>query len=228
VSSTFAPSHSYDSASDYPVSVHVEPEMEHRGRVSTFFRIFLVIPHLILVGGPLAVGLSWGAGKEQGQGFEWSGSGGIYGAIVFCLSIVAWLVLLFTRQHPDALYRLAAHFLRWRVRVNAYLMLLTDDYPPFGDGAYPAQLELVPPTRERDFTAILFRMIFVLPQLVALWVLGIMWGITTVVAWFTIVFTGSYPEGLYRFGVGALRWSTRVEAYILLLTDEYPPFAIGR
>lgn len=228
MSSTFAPSHPYDAASVYPVSVHVVPQTEHRSRVSTFFRILLAIPHLILVGGPLAVGLSWGLGKEQGQGFEWSGSGGIYGLLVFCASIVAWFALLFTMHHPGTLYRLAAHFLRWRVRANAYLMLLTDEYPPFGDGAYPAELELVPPTRERDFTAVLFRMIFVLPQLVALWVLGIMWGITTVVAWFTIVFTGSYPDGLFRFGVGALRWSTRVEAYVLLLTDEYPPFAIGR
>jgi len=52
------------------------------------------------------------------------------------------------------------------------------------------------------------------------------WGFTTVIAWFSILFTGSYPEGLYDFGVGALRWRIRVEAYFLLMVDEYPPFSL--
>ena len=45
------------------------------------------------------------------------------------------------------------------------------------------------------------------------------------VAWLAILFTGHYPEGLYQFGVGVLRWFIRVEAYLLLLVDEYPPFS---
>jgi uncharacterized protein DUF4389 len=40
------------------------------------------------------------------------------------------------------------------------------------------------------------------------------------------VFTGTYPQGLYEFGVGALRWRLRVEAYLLLMVDEYPPFSL--
>jgi len=47
-----------------------------------------------------------------------------------------------------------------------------------------------------------------------------------VIAWFAIVFTGSYPEGLYRFGVGVMRWSIRYETYLLLMRDEYPPFTL--
>jgi hypothetical protein len=39
--------------------------------------------------------------------------------------------------------------------------------------------------------------------------------------------TGSYPEELYRFGVGVLRWNIRVEAYLLLLHDDYPPFTLA-
>ncbi len=38
--------------------------------------------------------------------------------------------------------------------------------------------------------------------------------------------TGRYPDGLYQFGVGSLRWTTRVNAYALLLVDEYPPFSL--
>lgn len=48
----------------------------------------------------------------------------------------------------------------------------------------------------------------------------------TIIAWFAILFTGRYPRALYEFGTGALRWTTRVEAYLLLLTDDYPPFSL--
>ena len=43
-------------------------------------------------------------------------------------------------------------------------------------------------------------------------------------AWFAIIFTGHYPEGLYRFVAGWVRYSTRMFAFYLLLTDEYPAF----
>ncbi len=47
---------------------------------------------------------------------------------------------------------------------------------------------------------------------------------TTVIAWFAILFTGKYPRGLFDFAVGYYRWSARVNAYLLLMTDIYPPF----
>jgi len=42
---------------------------------------------------------------------------------------------------------------------------------------------------------------------------------------FLILFTGDYPHGLYDFGAAVLGWLIRVEAYVLLMVDEYPPFA---
>ena len=59
-----------------------------------------------------------------------------------------------------------------------------------------------------------------------LFFLGIAWGFTSLIAWFAILFTGAYPEGLYKFGVGVMRWSVRVESYSLLMRDEYPPFSM--
>ena len=50
--------------------------------------------------------------------------------------------------------------------------------------------------------------------------LTIAWWLTAIVAWFAILFTGRYPQGLYQFGVGVLRWFIRVESYLLLLVDE--------
>ncbi len=57
-----------------------------------------------------------------------------------------------------------------------------------------------------------------------LFFLGIAWLVTVILAWFAILFAGRYPAGLYTFGTGYVRWSLRVQAYMLLLRDEYPPF----
>jgi hypothetical protein len=87
-------------------------------------------------------------------------------------------------------------------------------------------LVLSAPTRSRDRLTVAFRPILALPHFILLWFLGIAWGVTTLIAWVSILITGSYPSALYQFAVGVLRWSTRVEAYVLLLRDEYPPFSL--
>jgi len=52
------------------------------------------------------------------------------------------------------------------------------------------------------------------------------WFVTTVIAWFAILITGKYPAALYPFGIGVLRRAARLEAYMLLLVDEFPPFTL--
>ena len=117
--------------------------------------------------------------------------------------------------------------MRWRVRAIAYAALLRDEYPPFGEDSYPVTLEMDRPEAPRDRLTVAFRLILSTPHLVIIWALGVAWAFTTVVAWFAIVFTGRYPAGFYGFAVGVLRWTTRVEAYLLLLHDEYPPFSLA-
>src|SRR5918995_6714561 len=112
--------------------------------------------------------------------------------------------------------------MRWRVRALAYLMLLEDAYPPFGDEAYPASIEIVDPAGPRDRLTVALRIILAIPHFIILFFVMFAWLLTTIAAWFIILLTGSYPQGLYEFGVGALRWRLRVEAYLLLLVDEYP------
>lgn len=167
------------------VGIEVVPAPNNRRRLSCAFRPILAIPHLILVGGPIA----------------------------------------FAGRHPDGLWSLAAFYLRWRVRAVAYFTLLCDEYPPFGDGDYPAVLQLEAPVGPRDRLTVGFRFFLALPHIVVVSLLGVLWAIGTAVAWIMILFTGEYPARLYRFAVGMLRWSTRVEAYLLLLRDEYPPFS---
>lgn len=174
----------------------------------------------------MAFALSWAAGNEGEPSFEW-GSGGVLGPVAVVIALIAWFAIVFGAAFPPGLWKLSAFYLRWRVRAVAYLMLLRDEYPPFGEGPYPAFLTLSEPQEPRDRVTVAFRIFLALPHLVILWVLGIAWAVTTVIAWFAILLTGDYPARLYEFAVGVLRWNTRVEAYLLLLRDEYPPFSLN-
>jgi hypothetical protein len=71
---------------------------------------------------------------------------------------------------------------------------------------------------------VLVRIILAIPQLVVLYVLGIAAEVVAVICWFAALVTGRLPAGLAEFQVGYLRWTTRVYAYLFLLTDVYPPF----
>jgi len=67
-------------------------------------------------------------------------------------------------------------------------------------------------------------LILVLPHILVLIVLAIAAVLVGVIAFFAVLFTGQWPAGLRDFVVGVARWWLRVEAYLLLLTDQYPPF----
>ena len=82
------------------------------------------------------------------------------------------------------------------------------------------------PGRQRRVT-VLFRLLLVIPHYIVLYALGIAVVIVAVICWFAALFTGRLPAGLADFLVGWLRWSTRVFAYVGLLTDQYPPFTLA-
>jgi len=138
----------------------------------------------------------------------------------------SWVTIVLTGTHIIGIRQYTTFYLRWRVRAIAYLMLLEDAYPPFGDDRYPVSVDVVDPVEPRDRASVAFRLFLVIPHFIVLIFILIAWCATTIVAWFMIVLTGEYPAGLYEFGVGCLLWLTRVEAYMLLLVDEYPPFSI--
>jgi hypothetical protein len=209
----------------YPVQIDVETAIEHRNRLTTAFRIILAIPHVILVGGPIAAALSWMSNSPGETNYDWSAAGGVMGIVAAACAMIAWFAIVFTGKHPEGLWTLAAFYLRWRVRAVAYAALLRDEYPPFGEGAYPAELHISQPVAARDRVGVAFRILLAIPHVLIVWALSLAWAVTTMVAWFAILFTGRYPPSLYHFGVNVLRWNIRVEAYLLLLRDEYPPFS---
>jgi hypothetical protein len=207
------------------VGVVVTPVLENRNRLTTAFRVFLAIPHVILVGGPFAVGSWLMTGPDHGMDLGWP-STGLLGLVACFAAAFAWVMILLTGRHPAVLWRAAAFYLRWRVRAISYLTLLRDEYPPFGDYDYPAELVLPKPEGARDRLTVAFRFFLALPHLIVLCLLSLVWAVTTAIAWVAILFTGRYPETLYGFAMGVLAWDVRVQAYLLLLRDDYPPFTL--
>ena len=206
----------------YPVSVSIEPLLASRHRLTTAFRLILAIPHLILIGG---VGFSF-AVRDPNSPIGAGGDTGLLGAVAILLAIVSWFTIVIAGQHIVGIRQFTLFYLRWRLRAVAYLMLLEDRYPPFGDAPYPASVTVVDPAGPRDRLTVGFRLLFLIPHALVLFFLLCAWWVTTIIAWFAILVTGSYPAGLYEFGAGVLRWLIRVEAYGLLLVDEYPPFSM--
>jgi|SRR5579883_2526189 hypothetical protein len=147
-------------------------------------------------------------------------------AVVGVTTILAWFAILFTGRYPRGLFNFALMFLRWQTCVSAYLMLMRDEYPPFGDGAYPVMIELDYPERLSRWK-IFFKILFAIPHFIVLYILGAVAAIVTFIAWLAIIFTGAYPRGMFNFNVGVLRWSLRLQAYLLLMTDAYPPFTMA-
>jgi hypothetical protein len=208
----------------YPISIDVQPAPTSRDRLTVAFRIILAIPHLLLVGA-IGMGFALHSSRSDGSGSSFGGETGLLGAVAYILAIVTWFAIVIGGRDIAAIRQYTLFYLRWRVRALAYLMLLQDAYPPFGDDAYPASLMFVETEGPRRRVSVGFRLILIIPQLIVVGLLTIAWWVTSFVAWLAILFTGNYPEGLYRFGVGVLRWFIRVEAYLLLLVDEYPPFS---
>jgi hypothetical protein len=77
---------------------------------------------------------------------------------------------------------------------------------------------------ERSRLTTFFRVFLVIPHLFVLWIAGLVAYVAVFIAWFAIVLTGRYPEGLYNYVAGLTRYSAAVSAYMYLLTDAYPPF----
>ena len=98
---------------------------------------------------------------------------------------------------------------------------------------YPVDVQYQRPERSNRWLA-LATLLFVLPKalilfphLFILYVLGMVAFVCGLAAQVAVLFTGKYPEGLFRLLTGVMRWQVRVNAYLFGLTDQYPPFQLN-
>jgi Domain of unknown function (DUF4389) len=151
------------------------------------------------------------------------------------IAIISWFIILFTGKLPETLANLQGLIIRYGNRTYAYAGFLREEYPPFtfetdapaDPGSYPpVRTGFVSELENRNRLTVGFRIILVIPQVIVLAVLVVAAFVALVIAFFAVLFTGRWPDGLRSFVVGVMRWGTRVSAYFLLLTDTYPPFSL--
>ncbi len=202
--------------SDYPVRFDVEYPDRELNRLTTFFRIFVAIPILIIVG--LLTGGFGGYGDDYATYAS-------FGGVVF-LPLV--LMLLFRRKYPRWWFDWNLELTRFTTRVGVYMSLMRDEYPST-DEQQSVKLDIDYPDAENDLSQglPLVKWLLAIPHYIALFFLGIAAFIVVVLSWFAIMFTGRYPRGMFDFVLGVHRWALRVEGYaFLLVTDKYPPFSL--
>lgn len=94
--------------------------------------------------------------------------------------------------------------------------------PPHG--RYPAVYQVDFHAGERNRLTAFFRLLVAIPWLIVGIFYVIAWEVLLLVAWIVIVVTGRYPEDLYEWNSGILRFSTSLSGFVHLVTDEWPPF----
>jgi hypothetical protein len=150
------------------------------------------------------------------------------------IAVISWFVILFTGRLPEGLASFQAMFLRYSLRTSTYVGFLREEYPPFSFTTTPVdpgddprvRVDVDPQLEDRNRMTVAFRLILAIPHFVVLALLGLAVFVVGIIAFFAVLFTGRWPDGLRRFVLGVGRWWLRFQAYLLLLTDEYPPFAL--
>ncbi|WP_432139329.1 DUF4389 domain-containing protein [Streptomyces sp. bgisy154] len=164
--------------------------------------------------------------------------------IAFMLvTVVAFFAILITGRYPRSLFEFNVGVLRWNWRVSyyAHTALGTDQYPPFTLSDvpdYPARFDVVYPERLSRGLVLVKWWLLAIPQYVVVGILVGGWGnddswlysglipYLSLVAVVILAFRARYPEPLFDFLLGLVRWAARVAVYAALMTDQYPPFRL--
>jgi hypothetical protein len=143
------------------------------------------------------------------------------------VGFIAFFAILFTGRYPVGMFNFSVGVLRWLANITAYTYLQRDEYPPFSmqAGTYPVTLTLDYPESLSRWK-IFLKWLFIIPHLIVLYLLNAARSVCVFIAFFSVLFTKTYPRGLFDFVVGVDRWSFRVYSYMFLLTDAYPPFSM--
>jgi hypothetical protein len=175
-----------------------------QGRLTVFFRLLMAIPQGIVLG--------------------------FLAIAALAVAFIGWWAALFTGRLPEFAQTYLTGFIRWLTRVQAYVMLLTDVYPPFSfddEPGYPVRIA-VPPRERLNRLAVFFRVILVIPANLLTTIVSY-GGMTIVafIAWLITLITGRLPNGMHLAYVAIFRYATRTNCYFYLLTPTYPRGLFG-
>ncbi|MCU1487510.1 MAG: conserved hypothetical rane protein [Actinomycetia bacterium] len=206
-------------APTHPIQFDVDRPEGQRDRVTTLFRLVLALPILLVLAAVGATGFE--AGHDDGGTFL-----GIAAGVLFLPPL---LLIVFRQKYPRWWFDFNLAYLRFHNRVFAYLLLLVDEYPSTDEEQH-VHLDLPYPDVAADLNRWLplVKWFLAIPHYVALIVLDVVVVLAAIGAWCTILVTGRYPQRLFDFTVGAMRWHNRVIGYAFaLVTDQYPPFRLA-
>jgi len=204
----------------YPVQFGVDYPERQLNRLTTFFRIFTVIPIAIVLGTVISGGVEYTMDDRAATVVAGFGGALFFGPL---------LMILFRRKYPRWWFDWNLELQRFANRVTVYLALMDDRYPSTDDHqsvllAYPYPVA----DRELNRWLPLVKWLLAIPHYIVLVFLHLAAIVAVVIAWFAILFTGGYPRALFDFVEGVLRWQNRVVAYAFtLVTDAYPPFRLN-
>jgi len=214
---------------DYPLKLNIA-SYPRQNRLTTFFRLFTIIPIVIVLGAITA--LTAGLGSAQLNIYDSVAAIIIllpFGVISIFpgLSAATALMLIFRRKYPRWWFDFHLELLRFSIRVNTYFFLISSVYPST-DKNQNVQLDIdYPEAAALNPLLPIVKWLLIIPHLIALFFVSVAVLFVTIFAWFAILFTGKYPSSLFDFVVGYIRWGARVYAYAgLYATDKYPPFSL--
>jgi len=146
------------------------------------------------------------------------------------LRFIAFWVVLFTGKYPQSMFEFQVGVLRWSLRVYARISNVADGYPAFGINGTDDKTLLEVEYPDRISRGLLLVRLFfgafyvLLPHLFILFFRGIWVLILEFLAWWIVLFTGTFPASFHDWIVGQIRWATRVSLYMGFMTDKYPAF----
>src|SRR5690242_161610 len=208
----------------YPVQFTVDYPDRPLDRLSTFFRLFVAIPILFVLGA--VSGGTWQSTTNHSTGQVTTVIAAGAGGLLFFAPL---LMILFRQKYPRWWFDWNLQLLRFTNRVGVYLALMDDRYPST-DEEQAVHLDFAYPDARNGLNRWLplVKWLLAIPHYIVLFFLWIGLIVAVIIAWFAILFTGRYPRGLFDFVEGVIRWHNRVVGYAwILITDAYPPFRLG-
>ncbi len=186
----------------YPVRFSIENKPS-RDRLSTLFRVFVSIPIIVVYF--------------------------IFTKLSNLIIFPVFLMIVFQRKYPKWWFDFNLSLSQFSARVMSYFCFLVDEYPST-DQEQSVHLSFEYPNVDTQLHQFLplIKWLLALPHYIVLALLMVIGLFVSTLSWFSVLFTGHYPERFFNYQVGVCRWCLRVEAYaFLLITDEYPPFSLN-